>query len=102
MNKIPIIFYQKTLFQKKQNIFSILGEQISIFEPIFTFFEKIALSCKKIVQTNMFPKEIKNLAKKKKGQAQFSKKWMKRGYFFGQNFIFERVFTCFHKNRVVL
>ena len=35
------------------------------------------------------------------GQSDFAPKRVKKGYFFGQNSIFELVFTFFQKNRVV-
>ena len=78
--------------------------QNSIFEPIFTFFKKIELFRRKTVRINIFPGGIKNQAKigqKKKGQSHFAQKKGKKGVLFGQNSIFESVFTFFQKNRVV-
>ena len=59
---------------------------------------------RKTVRINIFLGGIKNSAKigpKTTVQAHFREKWVKKGYFFGQNSKFETVFTFFQKNRVV-
>ena len=68
--------------------------------PFLHFFKKIELFRRKTVRINIFPGGIKNSAKKK-GQSHFAQKKVKKGYFLGQNSIFELVFTFFQKNRVV-
>ncbi len=78
--------------------------QNSIFEAVFyVFFKKIELFRRKTVRINIFPGGKKNSATigKKKGQSDFAPKRVKRGTFFGQNSVFELVFTFFQKDPVV-